>query len=87
MLTAAEFSRNIGNGGVTAREIDRGGMVSWTAGQEDVSVYVVRDDGDAATRALLTPGEEIEAPGGGERAWLVAVYPHLGSTSVTVRLD
>lgn len=88
MLEGTEWSRTIGNGGVTAREIGTGGYASSSDG---TLLYVVRDDGATATRTLVDQSDEVadvvEPPAEGERVWLVAVYPQLGSTAATVRLS
>lgn len=85
------FTKTLRDGGVMAREITAGGQLSMTSNRPGVGVYVIRDDGTTATRTLVDTTDTIEdvvsAPAAGEKVWLVAVYPSLGSASVTIRLN
>lgn len=85
------FTKTLRDGGVMAREITAGGQLSMTSNRPGVGVYVIRDDGTTATRTLVdttdTIADVVSAPAAGEKVWLVAVYPSLGSASVTIRLN
>jgi len=85
------FTKTIRDGGVMAREITAGGQLTMTSNRPGVGVYVIRDDGTTATRTRVDTTDEIAdqvaAPAAGEEVWLVAVYPSLGSASVTLRLN
>jgi hypothetical protein len=89
--TDQAFTKTLRDGGVMAREITSGGELTMTSTRPGVGVYVIRDDGTTATRTKVdtTDGiaDSVAAPASGEKAWLVAVYPALGSTSVTLRLN
>jgi hypothetical protein len=89
VLQGTQWARTIGNGGVTAREITTGGHASLSS-TNAASLYVIRDDGTASSRTLIdttdAEADLVEPPASGERVWLVAVYPSLGNTSVTVGL-
>ena len=84
------FTKSLRDGGVMAREITSGGTLSVTTSRPAVGVYVVRDDGTTATRTKVdtsdTIADVVAAPAAGEKVWLVAVYPSLGSASVTLKL-
>jgi hypothetical protein len=85
------FTKTLRDGGVMAREITAGGTLTATSNRPGVGVYVIRDDGTTATRTKVdttdTIADQVAAPAPGEKAWLVAVYPALGSASVTLKLN
>jgi hypothetical protein len=88
-LTGTQWNRAVGNGGITAREIKTGGYVSKNS-LATSSLYVIRDDGTTATRTLVNTDDAeadfVPAPAAGERVWLIAVKPGLGTTNVVVKL-
>lgn len=87
----APFTKTLRDGGVMAREITAGGQLTMTSNRPGVGVYVIRDDGTTATRTRVDTtddiADQVAAPAAGEKVWLVAVYPSLGSASVTLRLN
>ncbi len=88
VLSGGAASKTISNGGVMAREVTTGGAVA-SSSAASVSLYVIRDNGTTASRTLIDRfdgvADVIPAPAAGERVWLIAVNPNLGSAGGNIQ--